>query len=139
MRSTAIPSWQTFPPSRPPVDTAVTFQLTAIDVEGDPAYFLDQDVLAYYDLYVPFFAHPDLEYSVDFYTGLVTVSPTNGLMGTYPIIVGTAVYTDAIDYQVVSINIVPEPSTLTLAWTALLATLAGYGVFRRSVPVAATP
>jgi cyclophilin family peptidyl-prolyl cis-trans isomerase len=89
------------------IDTPVAFQLTAIDVEGDPAHFLDEHSLENNNLFVPHVSHPDLQYSVDFDTGLVTVVPTNGLVGTHSITVATAVSIHAVDYQVVPIYIHP--------------------------------
>ncbi len=107
------------------VDTPTTFQLTAIDVEGDPAYFLDEYTLDANGLYVPVWSHPDLDYIVDFYSGEVTVTPTNGLTGVHQITVATGVYVDAVDYQVVSVRIIPEPATLGLTVAGLLLLLGG--------------
>lgn len=118
------------PPIQTIIDTPVSFQLTAIDVEADIACFLDEETLDYYGLYVPVRAHPDLYYEVDFYTGDVMVMPTNGLVGTHPITVGTGLYEDAIDYQTVWITIVPEPSVLI---TALASVVTLLSLWRKSV------
>jgi cyclophilin family peptidyl-prolyl cis-trans isomerase len=89
------------------VDTPVTYQLEAIDVEGDPAKFLDQNSMSGNGLPIPVIANPNLVHSVDFDTGLLTISPTNGLTGTHVLSVATAVSIDAVDYQVVTIVIEP--------------------------------
>lgn len=89
------------------VDTPVTYQLEALDVEGDTAKFLDQNSLSSNGLPVPVIAHPNLVHIVDFESGLLTINPTNGLTGSYPISVATAVSVNAVDYQVVTVVIEP--------------------------------
>ena len=89
------------------VDTPVTFQLRAIDVEGDAAFFLDEAGLDSNGLPVPARAHADLDYTVDFDTGSVTVTPRNGLQGVHSITVAAARFVTAADYQVVRITIEP--------------------------------
>ncbi len=95
------------PPIRTKIDTAVTAQLQAIDVEGNPARYLDEQTLSANGLAVPVVAPANLEYSVDFETGLLTVTPTNGLTGEFSVTVATAVSTEAVDYQVVTVIIEP--------------------------------
>lgn len=92
------------------VNTPVSFQLTARDAEGDAAFFLDQGTLASNGLAVPVTANPNLQYSVNFNSGLVTVTPTNGIVGTFQISVATAVATTAVDYQVVNVVINSGPA-----------------------------
>ncbi|TDI39141.1 MAG: peptidylprolyl isomerase [Acidobacteria bacterium] len=92
-----------------PVNTAVTYQLIARDVEGDPALFLDQDSMAANGLQVPVVANENLQYVVDFNTGFMTVTPTNGLSGRHQISVATAMNINAVDYQVVPVVIGPAP------------------------------
>jgi cyclophilin family peptidyl-prolyl cis-trans isomerase len=89
------------------VDTAVSFQLVAVDVEGEPSFYLDENTLAANGLSAPVISHADLDYGVDFNTGLVTVTPRNGLTGTHGITVATGVLLNAVDYQVVPITISP--------------------------------
>jgi hypothetical protein len=89
------------------VDTPHSFTLQAIDVEGHPARFLDQDTLVGNGLQVPVTAHPDLVYAVGFETGVVTLTPRNGLSGVQAFTVATGVLASAIDYQVVSIRLEP--------------------------------
>ncbi len=98
------------PEIRTPVNTPVTFQLVAKDAEGDAAFYLDQSSLNANGLPVPVTAPADLPYVVDFETGLVTVSPRNGLRGTHGLSVATAVDTSAVDYQVVRI-VIGQPTT----------------------------
>ena len=95
------------PPITTQVDTPVTFQLQAIDVEGDAAQFLDEAALDSNGLPVPARAHTDLDYTVNFETGSVTVTPSNGLQGVHSITVATAAFATAVDYQVVPITIEP--------------------------------
>jgi len=87
------------------VDTPVTFQLVAIDVEGDDAFFLDQLSLSTNGLSVPVVAPTSLQYVVDFETGLLTIVPSAGITGRHRISVATAVSPDAVDYQVVPVLI----------------------------------
>jgi len=89
------------------VDTPYSFTLEAIDVEGDPASFLDQETLANNNLQAPVIANPDLVYVVDFATGVVTITPQNGLSGLQTFTVATGVRVSAIDYQVVTIDLQP--------------------------------
>ena len=96
-------------PIATPVNTAVTYQLAAQDAEGDPALFLDQNSMAANGLQVPVVANENLQYVVDFNTGFMTVTPTNGLIGRHLISVATAVNADAVDYQVVPVVIGPPP------------------------------
>jgi cyclophilin family peptidyl-prolyl cis-trans isomerase len=87
------------------LNTPVTYQLEAIDVEGNPAHFLDERTLAANGLAVPVQADPDLHYSVDFDTGVLTITPVNNLAGRHSLTVATAVATTDVDYQVVSVVI----------------------------------
>jgi hypothetical protein len=95
------------PPLTGTVDTPLTFSLEAIDVEGQPSFFLDQNTLAANGLSAPVLAPADLVYSVDFDTGVVTLTPRNGLAGTHPFTVATGVSPAAIDYQVVTVTLEP--------------------------------
>ena len=95
------------PPVTTKVDTPVTFQLRAIDVEGDAAFFLDEAGLDSNGLPVLARAHADLDYTVDFDTGSVTVTPRNGLQGVHSITIATARFITAVDSQVVPITIEP--------------------------------
>ena len=95
------------PPLTTTVDTAITYQLEAIDVEGNAALYLDQETMAANGLPVPVVAPADLVSSVDFTTGLLTVTPTNGLLGEHRVSVATGVHTGAVDYQAVQVIINP--------------------------------
>lgn len=86
-----------------PIDTEVSYQLVAIDVEGNPALFLDQDAMSANGLAVPLQAPLSMQYTVDFNTGLLTVFPTRGISGPQRIAVATAVSANAVDYQVVTV------------------------------------
>jgi cyclophilin family peptidyl-prolyl cis-trans isomerase len=96
------------PELRTRVDTPVTYQLVAIDVENpSSARYLDQRSLAANGLTVPVQAPADLQYSVDFNSGLLTVTPMRGLTGRHQMSVATAVSVSAVDYQVVTVVIEP--------------------------------
>jgi hypothetical protein len=96
------------PELRTRVDTPLTYQLQAIDVEdATAARYLDQTGLAANGLPVPVQADPNLQYRVDFVTGLLTVTPVNGLTGRHFITVATGVNLNAIDYQVVPVTSAP--------------------------------
>lgn len=87
------------------INTPVTYPLHAIDVEGNPAHFLDEKGLTANGLPVPLQADPDLHYTVDFDTGLLTVTPVNNLTGRHFLTVATGVTVNDVDYQVVSVVI----------------------------------
>lgn len=92
------------------VDTTTTYQLRVIDAEGHTnggteVWFLDEEILDINQLPVPVRAPADLDYQVDFETGLLTITPTNGLTGTHFITVSAGVSADFIDYQIVQVNI----------------------------------
>ncbi len=75
------------------VDTPLTFRLQATDLEANPVIFLDQAAMTDPAVRItPLQAvtSPDLQYSVDRATGLLTVTPTNGLTGTHRFTVGVA-------------------------------------------------
>ena len=93
------------------VDTEITYQLSYIDADGpleitdfggettvQPTYFLDE-----YNQYnqllsnayvsggdLKIISHEDLDYWVDYETGLLTVTPQNGLVGVHPVSVAVA-------------------------------------------------
>jgi hypothetical protein len=52
-------------------------------------------------------APADLQYSVDFNSGLLTVTPTRGITGRHQISVATAVSVSAVDYQLITVVIEP--------------------------------
>ncbi len=96
-------------------NTATTFQLTALDAEGDASAFLDQHRLQDNGAPVPVTAPANLAYSVGQTTGLVTVTPSNNLTGTAKISVATGLFISALDYQVVPIEIVDTASPLVIS------------------------
>ncbi|NQV23139.1 MAG: peptidylprolyl isomerase [Rhodopirellula sp.] len=103
------------PAVRTLVDTPTELQLTRIDLEGDAATFLDQDLLSINNLYVPEVANADLDYVVDETTGTTSIAPMNGLVGTYNITTAVGEYPSAIDYQLVPIEIVATATTWTIS------------------------
>ncbi|HID23225.1 MAG TPA: hypothetical protein EYP14_12595, partial [Planctomycetaceae bacterium] len=90
------------------VDTPVAVPLAAVDVEGDAVTFLDETALGAFGLYLPVVSDPDLDYAVDPNTGLLTITPTNGLTGTQLISVAVGVVPNSarLDYQVIPVRIV---------------------------------
>ena len=89
------------------VNTELTYQLVAIDVEGDAALFLDEATMDFNGLPVPARAPADLVYVVDSETGVLRVTPQNGLAGTFRLSVATAVSVFFVDFQAVTIQIDP--------------------------------
>ena len=89
------------------VNTEFTYQLVAIDVEGDTALFLDEATMDINGLPVPARAPGDLVYAVDSETGVLRVTPQNGLTGTFLLSVATAVSVFFVDFQAVTIQIDP--------------------------------
>lgn len=98
-----------------PTDTEVSYQLVALDVEGNPALFLDQGAMSANGLQAPLQAPLSMQYTVDFNTGLLRIFPTSGLSGPQRIAVATAVSTTAVDYQVVIVVVggAPPPAEST--------------------------
>lgn len=103
------------PSVRTLVDTPTELQLTRIDLEGNTATFLDEDLLSANSLFIPEVANADLDYIVDSNTGTTTITPTNGLVGTHNITTGVGEFPTAIDYQLVPIEIVATASTWTVS------------------------
>jgi cyclophilin family peptidyl-prolyl cis-trans isomerase len=93
------------PPLSTSPDTPITYQLQAVDVEGDASLFLDEVTLTNNGLVVPFVSSPDVDYSVGFETGLLTVTPLNGVTGLALLTVATGVVVDNVDYEVVQVRI----------------------------------
>ena len=103
------------PSVRTLIDTPTELQLTRIDLEGNTATFLDQDLLNANSLFIPEIAHADLGYVVNSSTGTTTITPTNGLVGTHNISAGVGEFPTAIDYQLIPIEIVATASTWTVS------------------------
>lgn len=103
------------PAVRTLVDTPTELQLTRIDLEGNTATFLDEELLDINSLFVPEYAHADLGYFVDSSTGTTTISPTNGLTGVHRITTAVGEFPSAIDYQVIPIEIVAAAGTWTVS------------------------
>lgn len=103
------------PTIRTLANTPTTFQLTALDAEGDASAFLDQQRLQDNGAPVPVTAPANLAYSVGQTSGLVTVTPSNNLTGTHDISVATGLFISALDYQVVPIEIVASALPLTIS------------------------
>ena len=91
------------PQIRTKMDTPITVQLEAKDVEGDPAFYLSEQSLDANGLAVPVRAPANLVFDVGFETGVLTITPRNGLLGEWFITVAVAATPDAVDYQVVSV------------------------------------
>ncbi|HEX3998714.1 MAG TPA: peptidylprolyl isomerase [Pirellulales bacterium] len=72
------------------VNTPLTFQLPAFDLEGDPITYYDQTGLSPFDLSPTQAINPNLNVSINSSTGKVTVTPTNGLVGVTPMFFGVA-------------------------------------------------
>jgi cyclophilin family peptidyl-prolyl cis-trans isomerase len=98
------------------LNTPTSFQLVGRDVEGDPVFFLDEEALSSRGLFLPVASHPDMDYSVNPTTGMVTVTPRNGLRGTFSITVAAAASLNnlnansPIDYQVVRVTVGVDPT-----------------------------
>ena len=105
------------PSIRTLADTPTTFQLTALDVENAPnAAFLDEVELANRSLFVPQASNSsELTYDIGFLDGAVSVFPVNAFSGTSSITVSTGEFVNAIDYQVVPIEIVAAASPWTVS------------------------
>lgn len=103
------------PSVRTLIDTPTELQLTRIDLEGDTATFLDQDLLSANSLFIPEVANTNLDYVVESNTGSTTITPTNDLVGTHNITTAVGEFPAAIDYQVVPIEIVATAGTWTVS------------------------
>ncbi len=96
------------------VNLPTSFKLDAVDVEGDPIAFQDEDRLRELGVNILPDAPANLDYSINEDTGQVTVVPTNGLTGTFGITAATGATTAALDYQVLPIEIVSKAAQLTV-------------------------
>lgn len=103
------------PAVRTLVDTPTAFQLSRIDLEGNTATFLDEELLQLNGLFVPETSHTSLNYQIDSTTGAVTVTPTSGLTGTHNVTAAVGEFPSAIDYQLVPIEIVSAATTWTVS------------------------
>jgi Ca2+-binding RTX toxin-like protein len=111
------------PAIRTLVDVPTSFQLTAFDLEGAAAAFLDEGFLRDFGLRIPANSDPNVDYSVNASSGIVSFAPMNGFTtstqaapgGTTEITVAAAVVTMDIDYQVVSVEIVDEAIPLLIS------------------------
>ena len=98
-------------------NTAVTFQLPGVDVDGGVFFYLDHETIGqFFQIGPPNPVDPNLQYSVDQGTGEVTVTPTNDIVGVKSIFVGVSRDPDAdIDTQSIPIFIRPKaPASLDL-------------------------
>jgi uncharacterized repeat protein (TIGR01451 family) len=72
------------------VNTPLSFQLPAFDLQGDPLTFYNQTGLANFGLTPTQTISPNLNVSVNSTTGAVTVTPSNGLVGVTPMFFGVS-------------------------------------------------
>ncbi len=89
------------------IDTPTTYQLESVDVEGDPVVFFGPDeafaLSGGFDARQP---PADLDVSVDSSTGLMTITPSNGLTGTFEVSVGVSANATSInDFQTIQIRV----------------------------------
>lgn len=105
------------PSIRTLADTPTSFQLTALDAENFPnAAFLDEDELQSRSLFVPQVADPnEVTYDIGFLDGAVSVVPVNAFAGSTPITVSVGEFVNAIDYQVVPIEVVAAAAPWTVS------------------------
>ncbi len=103
------------PKVRTLVNTPTTFQLNALHPNGIASAYLDQQRLQDNGAPVPQLAPSNLAYSVGQSTGLVTVTPSNGLTGSPKITVAAGLFISSLDYQVVPIEIVSSAQPLSLS------------------------
>ncbi len=90
--------------------TPTTLQLSAIDVEGDPVTFATQ-------------GSDDADAEVDANTGLVTITPVDGFVGSTVVTVGvrpetTSDTSDLFDIQDVTVHVLPNSPAIALAPTS---------------------
>jgi len=91
-------------------DTPITFQLDAIDVEGDEVYF---DAITRGEV--------DYTFEIDNTTGEITVTPPSGFVGTLDMLVGViaAFGSNSWDTQDITIEVEPPAGGLSLLDAAL--------------------
>ncbi len=102
------PFLQDIPPLTTPAGTPVNLQLTAVDVEGDPVYYDASAV-----------SNAKYTVNVNHDTGLVTVTPNAGFVGTTEVIAAVRALNgsntgDTWDRQSVSLTVQPGTPTLDL-------------------------
>ncbi len=134
--SNAQPYLLPISPVQTTADTQVSFPLSAVDLENDSVFYWDAVKYAKYwnarwvelevprlvDYELPALENPSLQVEVDPWSGQVTVTPGNGLVGVYGIAVGVAtMLPDGLspnaaaskpwDTQVVPVYIAPKAPT----------------------------
>jgi cyclophilin family peptidyl-prolyl cis-trans isomerase len=104
-------------PIAPIVTTAnvpTTFQIPRTEVDTGQTFYMDRDdftdVFGIPESLLPPVS-PNLSYSVDLTTGVLTVTPMNGASGVFPIIVGVAQDTNGFDWQFVPVYVNPAAPT----------------------------
>lgn len=97
------------------VNVPTFFDLNALDAEGDLFSILDQAKLTEFGAAVPAPVPANLSYSIDDKTGLVTVTPTNGLTGIHEITAAAGLMTSNLDYQIIPVEIVGAAAPLTVS------------------------
>jgi cyclophilin family peptidyl-prolyl cis-trans isomerase len=92
---------------------AGTFQLHAIDIDAGPLTFMDRAALVQFDALPQNEAvrlpqqNPNLQVTVNPTSGQLTVTPTNGISGTFQIIVGVGNGSNNVDTQILSVSVDP--------------------------------
>ena len=85
------PILETIPTQTTTVNTPLSFQLPAFDLEGDTITYYDQTGLqSSFGLSPTQAINSNLNVSINSSTGMVTVTPTNGLVGVTPMFFGVA-------------------------------------------------
>ena len=85
------PFLQAITPPTTTVNTPVSFQLPAFDLEGDPLIYYNQTGLqSSFNLSPTQPINANLQVNVNSSTGAVTVTPTNGLVGVTPMFFGVS-------------------------------------------------
>jgi cyclophilin family peptidyl-prolyl cis-trans isomerase len=105
------------------MNAPVNFQLNAFDNEGDPFVYLDYYSIWYNFVYNPYAGQheaartlaPDpnqfIQVALDGNTGAGTVTPTNNLVGVFPLYFGVARDKLALDTQIIPLFVAPAAPT----------------------------
>ncbi len=109
------PFLKDLPKLRTLVDTPFQFVLQGVDVENQQIGYIGQAALQQQSLFIPQLANANLAYTVGITSGVVDVSPSNGLLGEQGFTVASGTSYSALDYQVAKLNIASAASPLVVS------------------------
>lgn len=109
------PFLKDLPKLRTLVDTPFQFGLQGVDVENNQIGYVGQSSLQQNSVFNPQVANANLAYTIGLTSGVVDLTPSNGLLGEQKFTVACGTSYSALDYQVAKLNIVSTASPLVIS------------------------